>query len=251
MVFGGLLATSGGVVLKLWSHPLGLITGGILSAIGIALVLYGAFELTSTGRILRKWKPEVLYRALSNAPPDATIGILQTSIPDVTSLIGCLHELLTNQKKQFRLRILLTDYEQAKPLVEARVRLRIETADAHAAEIRSSIDQFIRVKQLVDAEWKQTMSGAQLDLQIRLYSFLPFGSIFQIGDQRIFSGLFWNWTSSINGPMIVITDKRSETWKCFAKHFSSGWETARQIYPVADTPPSNHTRSPTDALASH
>jgi hypothetical protein len=61
---------------------------------------------------------------------------------------------------------------------------------------------------------------------------VPFGSVFQIGNDKIYSGIFWNWTSSINGPMIVAADNKSKTWSCFERHLEFGWNDARRVYPL-------------------
>jgi hypothetical protein len=232
---GGLLGTAGGALVKFWVHPTSFYIGGAISFVGLVSLAYGTFGIASAStRIIDEWKADLLHRSLANATPDSTIRVIQTSVPDITRLIGLLEDLLIHKEKRFRLRILLLDYENAREVLAARVQFRMETPEIHIAEVRADIDQFIRLKQRVDKEWIESRSGAKLDLQIRLYTFLPFGSVFQIGEERIFSGLFWNWTSSINGPMIVATDKKSKIWKCFEKHLTAGWEGARPIYPLPD-----------------
>jgi hypothetical protein len=235
LTVGGLLATAGAMLLKMLPDHYSLWAGGAVGFAGLATIVYGAFGITTPGRISNEWNPENLYSSLKRAPADSTITILQTSIPEVTKLAGVLEELLIQNKKQFRLRLLLLDYEQAPQVVAARVQLRTEVASEHSQEVKSNVDQFIQVKKRVDAAWKDSMSGAQLNLQIRFYSFLPFGSVYQIGEECFISGLFWNWTSSINGPMITVSDKKSKMWECFEKQIAKGWETARHIYPAPPT----------------
>jgi hypothetical protein len=232
---GGLLVAAGGVILKVWTHSAAIYVGGAVSFFGLLLLLYGAFGFaTSSTTILDDWDAELLKRALNEATPASTISILQTSIPDVTQLIGWLEDLLTTKQKHFRLRILLLDHQEAAALISARVKLRPDSAEAHLAEIRANIELFIRLKERVDQEWAESSNGAKLDLQIRLYSFLPFGSVIQIGEKVIFSGLFWNWTSSVNGPMIRITDPSCKNWKCYTKQFCSGWVAAKVVFPASE-----------------
>jgi hypothetical protein len=228
---GVLLTTSSGLLLKILPDPFSLWVGGAVGLTGLAILLIGTFGITTSGRISNEWNPEKVYSSLQRAHADSTITILQTSIPEVARLAGVLEELLIQNKKQFRLRLLLLDYEKAPQVVAARVLLRTEDASAHSREVKSNVDQFIKVKKRVDAAWKDSMSGAQLDLQIRFYSFLPFGSVYQIGEECFISGLFWNWTSSINGPMITVSDKKSKMWECFEQQIARGWEKARPIYP--------------------
>lgn len=228
---GGLFATAGGLLLKILPDPLSFWIGGLFVLAGLVLVAYGYFGLTSSGRILNRWNAEVLHRALQRTASGSTIRILQTSVPDVTKLIGVLEELLL-QKNPLHLHLLLLDHEQAPAVLAARVQLRVEKAAAHTQEVKTNIEQFIALKQRVDAAWRESMNGATLDLQIRLYTFLPFGSVFQIGQERIISGLFWNWTSSVNGPMIVVSDKDSKAWKCFEQQLNTGWKNARPVFPV-------------------
>jgi hypothetical protein len=233
--WGGILTTSGGLLARLSSHPVLMYAGYAIALIGISLLAHGTFGIRPYTRLMDQWSPERLEKALTDAPPDATIRILQTSIPDVTRLIGLLEQLLVFQKKQFHLKVLLLDFEKAPDVLMARVRLRVETAHTHIEEIQANTEQLIRLKERVDAAWKDERSGAKLNLEIRYYTFLPFGSVFQIGEEHIFSGLFWNWTSSINGPMLVVADRSSNAWQCYEKHLSMGWEQARQVYPTSDT----------------
>jgi hypothetical protein len=230
---GGLISALGGFLAKMAPHYDLVYTGYTLTAVGLALVAYGTIGVLPRMVLMDQWNPKALETALADAPHDATIRILQTSIPDVTRLIGLLEHLLIHDKKQFRLKVLLLDYEKAPDLLLARVRLRVETAGTHIAEIQADTDQFIKLKERVDAVWEEKWSGAKLNLQIRYYTFLPFGSVFQIGEEKILSGFFWNWTSSINGPMVVLADKESNAWKCFERHLTMGWDQARQIYPAA------------------
>ncbi len=227
---GGLFATTGGILLKILPDSLSLAIGGSVGLVGLLLVAYGYLGITTAGRILSRWKADVLYRALQRAPGGCTIRILQTSIPDVTKLIGVLEEVLL-RKNPLHVHLLLLDNEKAPAVLAARVQLRVEKADAHIQEVKANIDQFIALKQRVDAAWRESMSGATLDLQIRQYAFLPFGSVYQIGQELIVSGLFWNWTSSINGPMLVVSDKSSKTWTSFEQQFDTGWKSARTVYP--------------------
>ena len=229
---GGLLASTGSVLLKLLGHPLYI--GLPVFVTGALLLLYGGLSLApKSATILDSWAPQCLYQAFRDADPNATIRILQTSIPDFTPLFGVLEDLLIRQNKQFRFRILLLDYEKAVNILEARMRYRVEKATAHATEIQAQVDQLIAFKRRVDAAWLGPRSGAQLSLEIRLYSFLPFGSVFEIGTEKVFSGAFWNWTSSVNGPMMVVSDNKSKTWSCFAKQLDFGWQDARSIFPQA------------------
>ena len=115
------------------------------------------------------------------------------------------------------------------------MRLRLETPAQHIMEIQSTIEKVIAMKEHVDAVWKTTRNGATLDLEIRLFDFLPFGSHFQVGKDVIFVGLFWNTTSSINGPMIMVKESEPKIWGAFEKQFIAGWEKADQYYPYPQT----------------
>jgi hypothetical protein len=230
---GGLLGSIGSVLLKIF-HP--LYVGGPVFIVGVALLLYGGMEFAPKAtKLIDSWDSQILYKAFKNAAPGATIQIIQTSIPDFTALIGVLEDLLIRHDKHFRFRILLLDYEKASALLVARMRYRVEQAADHVAEIRTQVEQLVRFKERVDAAWKEPKSGAKLNLEVRLYSFLPFGSVFMIGDEKIYSGIFWNWTSSINGPMIEVADNKSKTWSCFEQHLQFGWKDARQVCPLEKT----------------
>ena len=218
--------------MKLLPDPVSYWVGGIIGLLGVTLVAYGYFGLTTAGRVCPKWNAEFLHRAILEVASGSKLRILQTSIPDVTRLIGVLEELLIQKKNPVRLHLLLLDHAQAAAVLAARVELRVEKADSHTQEVKTNIEQFVALKQRVDAAWAESMNGAKLDLQIRLYTFLPFGSVFQIGRECIISGLFWNWTSSINGPMIVVTDNNSNTWKYFEQQIDVGWRSARQVQPL-------------------
>ncbi len=155
---GGLLASVGSVLLKIFDHRLYI--GGPVFVAGAALLLYGGLGIATKGtRIIEEWDSKVLFQAIRDAAPSTTIRILQTSIPDVTGLIGLLEDLFTRQDKHFRLRILLLDYENAAQLLTARMKYRVETPQtmgrrfAHKSNnsfvSRSGLTQFGKILKVV------------------------------------------------------------------------------------------------------
>ena len=177
------------------------------------------------------WDYDAVYEAMAKADPHSTISILQTSIPDATRLIAHLERLLINESKRFQVRIMLIDYSNATELIAARMRLRLETPAHHIGEVQANIEQLVTMKGRVDSAWRVARNRETLDLEIRLYNFLPFGSHYQIGNDVIFIGLFWNTTSSINGPMIKVTKNEPTLWQPFEKQFSAGWDKSEKLYP--------------------
>lgn len=239
------ILTVGGVVLGLgagirtflppeafwWSGPL----TAVMFVIGVGLEILGLVSITRAGAVmLDSWDSSRIYRAMSHADPSSTVSILQTSIPDVTKLMGEIERQLIDDGKHFKLRVLLLNYKTASEVAKARVRLRRETAADHLHEIETNINELIAMKKRVDEAWAEPRDGATVKLEIRLYDFLPFGSHYQVGQDVIYSGLFWNTTSSVNGPMIRVTGTRSTIWKTFEHQFEEGWRHAVAHFPAGE-----------------
>lgn len=240
------ILTVGGVILALgagirtflppdaygWSGPL----TALMFLVGIVLEIVGIVSITRAGAVmLDTWDSSRIYRAMSRADPTTTISILQTSIPDVTKLMGEIEHQLIDDGKHFKLRVLLLHYETGAEVAKGRVRLRRETAADHLHEIKTNISELIAMKKRVDDAWAEPRDGATLKLEIRLYDFLPFGSHYQVGQDVIYSGLFWNTHSSVNGPMIRVTGTQSPIWKTFEHQFEEGWKHAVVHFPAGES----------------
>jgi hypothetical protein len=237
--FNGIAAAAAGTLIAIGTalptflpnNPTALLVGALLFIFGLPPTVLTFICFTRpVATLLERWDWSLVFKALRAADPNSTVRILQTSIPDATALFAHLETLLIKEGKQFKLHILLVDYENAKGLIEARMRLRNEELEDHLQEIKANIKQLIGIKKRVDSAWADSRNGAQLDLEIRLYDFLPFGSHFQIGKDVIFIGLFWNKISSVGGPMIRVTGSGSRIWNAFEEQFVEGWKSARASY---------------------
>jgi hypothetical protein len=197
-------------------------------------------------RVFEVWKKSYhhINETLEKAPEDATIRIIQTWLPDLEEFIVDIKNLLTETEnhKRFKFQVLLIDHDDCN-LLNARVKHRTETCESAIKKIQESISQFVKLKDDVDKAWEKEWieSGKrgstltrkpELELEICLYNFLPFGSYYQIGDKVMFVGFYLNHCSSIHGPMVKINDTAKSAWQRFENHFTIGWEKARKIYPV-------------------
>ena len=115
----------------------------------------------------------------------------------------------------------------------ARIKLRDEDWEHGVNNIELSIDRFIKMKYKIEREWNKNKINENdkdtLDLMIRQYDFLPFGPYYQIGENLMFVGLYPNYCSSINAPMIKIERDQLECWNRFAAHWELGWEDQKNI----------------------
>ena len=130
--------------------------------------------------------------------------------------------------------------EGPNDVLTARVKLRgIERSKA-ANDIAHSRDSLLRLKKDVDKKLSELARAGRgraetMDLEIRLYDFMPFGPIYKIGEQVMFIGLYVNDTSSIFGPMIEIRQSRSpELWHDLERSLSNGWDASPTYVPPAD-----------------
>ncbi len=227
--------TTGGVLMAVGTgiaglFPTLLVVGGPIFVVGLVITALGFFQLAPRkGNYHDKWDPEEVFKALKEIPPTGTVRILQTWLPDAETFVPELENLLTKGGKQFQLHIMLMDFNKAtisKPdVLLARVKHRPEGRDDASARIKGTIDALIMMKSRVDDTWQRERNGATLDLQIRLYNFLPFGPIYQIGSV-MFLGFYLNHSSSANAPMIKLTTHDSNNWTIFQQHFEIGWKDA-------------------------
>ncbi len=188
-----------------------------------------------------QWSQERLLKAMARAPEAAIVEILQTWIPE-EDFIDRLRHLYIDDGKRFHLRVMLMNPEEEGPndVLTARVKLRgIERSKA-ANDIAHSRDSLLRLKKDVDKKLSELARAGRgraetMDLEIRLYDFMPFGPIYKIGEQVMFIGLYVNDTSSIFGPMIEIRQSRSpELWHDLERSLSNGWDASPTYVPPAD-----------------
>ncbi|GAB3984368.1 hypothetical protein [Plantactinospora veratri] len=182
-----------------------------------------------------RWDYGRIHKALEKAPEDAVIRIQQTWFPE-ENFVAALCGLYLQQHKRFALRVLLMDPgEKLDPppdLLAARVRLRGISATASAEKIRSTMADLVRLKQMVHDDQSGTPGSGrrvgEVDLEIRLYDFLPFGPIYQIGDEVMFVGFYVNHGTSSAGPMLEIRNNgRSTLWRQFTQNFDYGWRASQ------------------------
>jgi len=210
--------------------------------LGVVLAATGLVALSPRRAIVHvQWSQERLLKAMARAPEAAIVEILQTWIPE-EDFIDRLRHLYIDDGKRFHLRVMLMNPEEEGPndVLAARVKLRgIERSKA-ANDIAHSRDSLLRLKKDVDKKLSELARAGRgraetMDLEIRLYDFMPFGPIYKIGEQVMFIGLYVNDTSSIFGPMIEIRQSRSpELWHDLERSLSNGWDASPTYVPPAD-----------------
>lgn len=234
LVLGGLIVTIAGVLLAIGdiSHAgrLFIFLCILLFGIGVIISLSGIFEVYARHKLISRWDDSLIKKALRAAPPKTKIRILQTWLPDREHFCAFLRDLLLFEGKQFKIEILLmTTEKKYDEILKARIALRGEDYMAGENNINGTINLLKRLKNEVDKKWKEEGIGAQLDLKIRCYHFLPFGSMYQIGESHFFIGFYINFDSSIYAPMVIIRDPRSRIWKLFNEDFDKGWEQSKEV----------------------
>ncbi|MCJ7481767.1 MAG: hypothetical protein MUO31_02255 [Thermodesulfovibrionales bacterium] len=206
--------------------------GTIVFLLGVIIVFFGCFEFVSGPEIKDNWDDNLLRKALETAPPKSTVSILQTWLPDKEKFCPFMEELLIDGSKQFHFRVLLMYGSKKKvndDLLSARIRLRAESHDDAFQEIVGTIKRLNQMKQKVDTSWVTKYMGAKLDIQIRSYKFMPFGPIYQIGNQMMLIGFYLNSESSVHGPMLIIRNPKSRIWKKFEDNINNGWNSSTEV----------------------
>ena len=227
---GGVMAISAGILnfgSEFGLKSIFLPGGTCLFVLGILLFLTGIIEFVHDFKMIPKWDDKLIKDAIQSAPNNSTIRILQTWLPDKEYFCPILERLLMESEKQFRLEVLLMNSDESNNLLDARIKLRSETRNHAQHEIHATITRLAQMKQRVDAVWEKKYSGAKLNLKIRSYEFMPFGPYYQIGKNKIFLGFYLNYDSSVHGPMLVISNSKSEIWTSFEQNFVKGWKDAQ------------------------
>ncbi|HEX9034365.1 MAG TPA: hypothetical protein VF834_21170 [Streptosporangiaceae bacterium] len=218
------------------------IAGVAIFAVGALLAVTGLIGLSPRRAIVHvEWSQKRLLKAMIRAPETATVEILQTWIPE-EDFIDRLRHLYINSGKRFHLKVMLMNpaEDNVNDVLAARVKLRgIERSKA-ANDIAHTRDSLLRLKRDVDkklAELARSGRGRAetMDIEIRLYDFMPFGPIYKIGDEVMFIGLYLNDTSSIFGPMIEVRKSRSsELWRDLERNLSNGWDASPTYVPPTE-----------------
>jgi hypothetical protein len=219
-----------------------ILPGAILFFAGIVITLASVLTLRPRPVILYDtWDHHRVYRALEKAPDDAVVRIQQTWFPE-EDFVAKLQDLLL-RGKQYDLQVMLVDpgLDEGSPaeLVAARVLLRDLSAMRGGEEVRSTISSLARMKEAIDAKRRDTAIRGRrpslVNLEIRLYQFLPFGPIYQVAEDVMFVGIFLNFATSAEGPMIEVRNTPgNRLWRILEHHFDQGWASPSSViaYPA-------------------
>ncbi len=163
-----------------------------------------------------------VVKALKQAHSGAHIRILQVWIPEWDTLCPILEKLLIDQGKDFSLDVFLMNPDNSA-LLEARLKAREGAGPSwtrmNICKTRNRLDQ---MKRNVEEYWKHTRS---LNLRVWKYDFMPFGPVYQVGDEVMFVGFFVNHNTSQIAPMAIIRrDKHPKVWQSFEECFTHAYE---------------------------
>lgn len=227
-----------------------IMPGAILFAAGIVITLASVLTLRPRPVIVYDtWDHHRVYRALEKAPEDAVVRIQQTWFPE-EDFVAKLQELLL-QGKEYDLQVMLMDPgpddEAPAELVAARVLLRELSAERGREEVRSTVASLTKMKDSIDTRRRETAARGRrprlVNLEVRLYSFLPFGPIYQIAEDVMFVGIFLDFATSAEGPMIEVRNTPgNRLWRILEHHFDQGWASPSSLIvypPVAGPEPVN------------
>jgi hypothetical protein len=214
------------------------IIAALIFFLGVLLTAGGLVALTPRGVVIHsRWSLPRILRALSRAPTTATVEILQTWFPE-EDFVDRLQHFYRYEGKRFHLRIMLMNPDPlgVNDVLTARVKLRwIERAKA-ASDITQALDGLLRLKREVDIvlhDLARTDGRYEtVDIEVRLYDYLPFGPIYKVGEDVLFVGFYLNHTSSVFGPMIEVRKQRSpDLWRVFEQNLRTGWDASTPYYP--------------------
>ncbi len=220
---------------ELLSSPFDLILGGLFLVIGVVLILSGCMSIRSAKiRIIPKWREDLVEHALKNARKGSLVRILQTWLPNNETFCYMVHELLTRGGINLRFQILLMNPgdpdDNTNDILSARIKLRHELYREKAQQdINMTIKTFTKCMEEVNEAWAKRLDNGRVNFEIRLYDFLPFGPIYQIGDEVMFVGFYINYKTSAEAPMVVIKDNSSRIWKEFEEDLNRGWNDAKPL----------------------
>jgi hypothetical protein len=198
--------------------------GGPIAAFGAALFVVTHPRLHRHYRVLPEWDDAKVRDALREAAPGSHIRILETWLPHHETLA----RLLIDKDKDFVLQVLLMNPGPREPdgdLLGARMQHRTEDFDRAGARrhVLDTIETLLNKKKAVEDQ-----SDRVVNLKIRVYTFLPFGPLYDIGG-RLFVGLYPAHCASEYGPMLLIEERASDLWSLFDTHFKAGWGGAREV----------------------
>jgi hypothetical protein len=180
--------------------------------------------------VLPHWDDGRVFECLRKAPEDAQVRILQTWIPEKEQLCHRLEDLILEHGKRFSLQIMLMHPGAPRPagddLLDARMWHRDETRDYARSQIIDTAERFLSLQDKVDRGLAQ--QSARLNLSVRLYRFMPFGPLYQIGD-RLFVGHYHPTRSSATAPMLEIRGGSGPVWRAFQSAFTEVWEEAEEV----------------------
>jgi hypothetical protein len=169
--------------------------------------------------------------AITSAPEDTEIWILQTWFPDHEEFMAFLERQLEERLLKFRVLLINPDppVDGQPDVLAGRIVMRDETRDYAAIHVHAAVASLLSIKRRVDRLNRDR--GREFDLQIRFYNFAPFGPIFGIGRRELYTGVFLCDRSSATGFGVEMTDETSREWSVVQSHFETAWESSQVVFP--------------------
>lgn len=206
---------------------------------GLVLLVAGTMKLHPADIVVHKnWDMARITESLRRAPDDAVVRILQTWFPE-EAFIPALRYLYLQDQKEFVLDVLLIDPATKDGLLGSRVMLRNLTPEDAAKEVTNTVSGLRDMKSQVEKARSEARPGARrtkgVDLEIRVYKFMPFGPIYQIGEEVMYVGFFINFGTSSEAPMLEIRNTpHNRLWALFRHHYDEGWSdvNTKSVWPV-------------------
>ena len=96
--------------------------------------------------------------------------------------------------------------------IKYRFKLRSESADQMAAQVRDQVKHLLGLAERVNTKWVTDRAGEKLHLEIRLYDGFLLGPYYQVGQDVLFVGMNLSHQSAAWGPMVEVTRLESGPW---------------------------------------
>lgn len=223
----------------------------IMVCLGLVLFADGLVTFSrSKVTVHHQWSLERVLKELARAPDRANVQILQTWFPE-ENFVTSLERLYLRDGKRFPLQVMLVNPADNGPadVLAARVKLRKINRAKAAGDVTTALDNICRLKVNVDSALARSCPNGghpeTVDLEVRLYDFLPFGPLYKIGDEVMYVGFYLNHASSVHGPMIEIRKKRCpDLWHVFEEDLNRGWADSAPYFPAPATKTPRTPRTP-------
>lgn len=184
------------------------------------------------------WREDLILDSVAKCRSSDTINILCIYLPEDRRLLKTIKQKgrrLSKRKSRngrLSIRILFLDYRPSRESKQPREVLKARFRHFNMSQLsekqakKTGAKKFAYFQNQIRSQVQTYLNLSKnfkddIDLKVMLYESWAFSQYFKIGNQAIYQGFITTEDSAIHGPMLRLSDPKSDIWEHFENNFNA------------------------------